>query len=90
MADPHGPPVVTKARDVMTWILDRVSGFPRTHRFVLGERVGNLAVDVLESLLEDIQPEKGGGASEVQSEPGKTAALAQVGLRVEVHQPQAV
>ena len=39
-------------RDVMTWVLDRVSGFPRTHRFVLGERIGNLTVNVLEALLE--------------------------------------
>ena len=26
MADPHGLPVVTKARDVMTWLLERVVG----------------------------------------------------------------
>ena len=52
MSEPHGPPVVTKARDLMTWLLERISGFPRTHRFVLGERIGNLAVDVLERLLE--------------------------------------
>ena len=52
MPDPHGPPVVTKARDLMTWLLERISGFPRTHRFVLGDRIGKLALDILERLLE--------------------------------------
>ena len=40
VAELHGSPVVAKARDLMTWLLERVSGFPRTHRFVLGQRVG--------------------------------------------------
>lgn len=50
--EPHGPPVVTKMRDLLTWLLERVAGFPRSYRFVLGERIGNLALDVLEKLLE--------------------------------------
>ena len=50
--EPHGPPVVTKMRDLLTWLLERVASFPRSYRFVLGERIGNLAVDVLEKLLE--------------------------------------
>jgi hypothetical protein len=30
----------------------RIAGFPRTYRFVLGERIGHLAIDILEYLLE--------------------------------------
>ena len=52
MSEPHGPPVITKIRDLMTWLLERIAGFPRTHRTVLGTRIGNLVLDVLEKLLE--------------------------------------
>ena len=52
MTEPHGPPVITKTRDLMTWLLERIAGFPRTHRFILGTRIGNLILDVLERLLE--------------------------------------
>ena len=52
MAEPHGPPVISKTRDLLTYLLERIAGFPRAYRFVLGERIGNLALDVLEHLLE--------------------------------------
>jgi len=36
----------------LTYLLKRIAGFPRTYRFVLGERIGHLAIDILEYLLE--------------------------------------
>ena len=52
MADAQGPPVVSRMREVLTWILERVGAFPRSQRFLLGQRIGDLAMDVLERLLE--------------------------------------
>lgn len=37
--DPSLPTVVTKAYDVLLWCVNHVGKFPRSHRFVLGERI---------------------------------------------------
>ena len=44
--------VVTKAYDLVMWLLPQVSKFPRDYRFVLGDRIMNGALDVLELLVE--------------------------------------
>ena len=36
----------------MIWLLPAVSRFPRTQRFLLGDRIQSTAIDVLEALIE--------------------------------------
>ena len=38
--------------DYTKWVLDRVDGFPKNHRFVLGTRLADAVVDVMELLAE--------------------------------------
>ena len=33
------PAAVTKAYDVLLWLINHVGKFPRSHRFVLGDRI---------------------------------------------------
>ncbi len=33
------PPAVTKAYDILLWLVNHVGKFPRSHRFVLGDRL---------------------------------------------------
>ena len=33
------PAAVTKAYDLLLWLIDHVGKFPRSHRFVLGDRI---------------------------------------------------
>ena len=49
----HEPdaPIFTAYYDLLGWILDRVEKFPKSERFVLGQRLANHAVDVLELIL---------------------------------------
>ena len=48
----EGPKIVTKAYDVTSWLLQQVNTFPRAHRFVLGDRSANTALDILEGWVE--------------------------------------
>lgn len=43
---------VTKAYDFVLWLLPHVAGFARTHRFTLGDRIEEGALDLLELLVE--------------------------------------
>ena len=45
-------PVVPKAYDLVLWLIPRVNEFPRAQRFVLGERIENAALDLLDVLVE--------------------------------------
>jgi hypothetical protein len=45
-------PVVRKTYDLVLWACRHVSGFPRQHRFVLGERMERRLDDLLETLLQ--------------------------------------
>lgn len=45
------PAVVTKAYDVMLWLINHVGKFPRSHRFVLGDRIESRILNVLEALV---------------------------------------
>jgi hypothetical protein len=54
MAEENGgslPVAVTKAYDVLLWLMNHVGKFPRSHRFVLGDRIESRMLDVLESLV---------------------------------------
>ena len=43
---------VPKLYDVIMWLMGRVEKFPRSHKFTLGDRTVNLALDTLELLIE--------------------------------------
>ena len=49
--EPTLPAAVTKAYDIVLWIVDHVGKFPRSHRFVLGERIETKMLTVLELLI---------------------------------------
>ena len=43
---------VTKMYDVIKWLIPQVAKLPRSHKFTLGDRITNLALDVLMLLVE--------------------------------------
>lgn len=43
---------VPKLYDVIKWLLPHVEKFPRSHKFTLGDRIANTALDTLELLIE--------------------------------------
>lgn len=45
------PIVVTKWYAYAKWLLERVESFPKSQRFILGQRLANHAMDVLELLV---------------------------------------
>lgn len=44
--------VITKAYDLIVWSCRHTSKFPRSHRFVLGERIERRLYDLLETLIQ--------------------------------------
>jgi hypothetical protein len=44
--------VVRKYQDYLVWLLNSVNRFPRKQKYLLGDRIGNLALDVLKQLIE--------------------------------------
>lgn len=48
---PDLPIVVTKWYAYAKWLLERVEGFPKSQRFILGQRLANHVLDVLELLV---------------------------------------
>lgn len=49
---PEQPVLLVKWYDYTKWLLERVEQFPKNQRFVLRTRVADLAVEVLEDLVE--------------------------------------
>jgi hypothetical protein len=49
---PDVPPVITKLYDLILWLMQQIPKFPRSHRFVLGDRIEQGVLDVLELLIE--------------------------------------
>jgi hypothetical protein len=45
-------PVIRKTYDLVLWSCQHIARFPRTHRFVLGERMERRLYDLLETLLQ--------------------------------------
>jgi hypothetical protein len=43
---------VTKMYDVLLWLAPQIAKLPRAHKFTLGDRIINLALDVLMLLVE--------------------------------------
>ncbi len=54
-ADPGTPPrppvAVQKWYDVVLYLLQRIETFPRNHKFTVGDRLAEAALDVLEDLV---------------------------------------
>ena len=47
-------PIFVKWMDATDWILDTVEKYPKSVRFTLSGRIGNLTLDVLEGIIEAI------------------------------------
>ena len=45
------PTAVTKAYDLLLWLINHVGKFPRSHRFVLGDRIESRMLTVLQLLI---------------------------------------
>ena len=43
---------ITKTYDLMHWLFPQIGKFPRDYRFILGDRIENGLLDVLEKLIE--------------------------------------
>ena len=43
---------VTKLYDFLLWMIPKIEKFPRSQKFVLGDRIENLMLDILELLIE--------------------------------------
>ena len=57
---------ITKANDLLRWLLPALDKFPRTRKFTLGDRIENLALDVLTGLIQaKYQRQKAGTLAEV-------------------------
>jgi hypothetical protein len=46
------PAVVTKAYDLLPWLIYHVGKFPCSHRYVLGERIETTMLEVIMCLVE--------------------------------------
>ena len=40
-----------KYQDFLLWLFEKISNFPRKQKFLLGDRIGNLALDILEDII---------------------------------------
>jgi hypothetical protein len=49
---PEAPIVLVKWYDYAKWALERVESFPKNQRYVLGQRLSNQVMEVLETLVE--------------------------------------
>ena len=53
------PPIVETYFDFCVWLLQRVSKFPKDQRYLLGTRIENLSLTILESLIQGALQKKG-------------------------------
>ncbi|ETW97546.1 MAG: hypothetical protein ETSY1_22235 [Candidatus Entotheonella factor] len=49
---PDVPPVIDKLYDLILWMLPHIAKFPRSQRFVLGDRIERSMLDVQDLLIE--------------------------------------
>ena len=43
---------ITKLYDLLLWMIPKLDKFPRSQKFVLGDKIENLTIDILELLIE--------------------------------------
>jgi hypothetical protein len=48
----NAPAVVTKIYDLLLWMLPKLAKFPKDQRYLLGQRIENGLLDILEILIE--------------------------------------
>ena len=48
------PPIYTRYYDLLGWILDRTAKFPKNMRFGLVQKIDNIALSLLEHLIEAV------------------------------------
>lgn len=41
-----------KYQDHLAWLFGKINNFPRKQKFLLGERIGNLALDIQEKIIQ--------------------------------------
>ena len=46
------PVVLVKWYDYTNWLLDRIDSFPKNQRFIFGQRMADLALGIMEKLIE--------------------------------------
>ena len=46
------PVVLVKWYDYTNWLLDRIDALPKNQRFIFGQRMADLALGILEKLIE--------------------------------------
>jgi hypothetical protein len=62
MPHPSDPPVLlVKWYDLAKWLLERVESFPKSQRFVFGQRLADRTLGVLETLVEASYSPAGAG-----------------------------
>ena len=49
---PREVPIVAKMYDVVKWLLPQMAKLPRAHKFTLGDRITNLALEILQLLID--------------------------------------
>lgn len=52
MTSDNTPTVVTKVYDLLLWMLPKLAKFPKNERYLLGQRIENTLLDILEILIE--------------------------------------
>jgi four helix bundle protein len=48
----EAPPVIQKTYEFVLWLVKKVEGFPRSHRFTVGDRLTSTSLDLLSALVE--------------------------------------
>jgi len=38
-------------QDFLLWLFEKINNFPKKQKFLLGDRIGNLALDILEDII---------------------------------------
>ncbi len=64
MAEGKLPVVLLKWYDYTNWLLDRIDAFPKNQRFIFGQRMADLALGILEKLIEFLRAGGSGAVSQ--------------------------
>ena len=51
---PQEKPVVHQMYDLIKWLMPQIAKLPRSHKFTLGDRITNLALDTLDLLIQAV------------------------------------
>jgi hypothetical protein len=51
MSEKKGPDSITLTYDLLKWSIPTIEKFPRSQRFLLGDRIENNILDILELLI---------------------------------------